>query len=918
MKQAFDVTGMTCAACSARVTKVTQAVDGVDNAVVNLLKNSMEVEYDGNPQTLEAVSQAVSKAGYGATPRVEEASQASGGSGRRAVKTGPTPAQIAEKNRRETRNRLIVSFIFTIPLFYLSMGHMFGWPLPSVFLGDQNLMTFAFTEFLLLLPVLFVNYRYFTNGFGSLVHGAPNMNSLIALGATASTVYGVYAIYSMGAALGAGDMMAAHMAAMDLYFESAAMILALITLGKYFESRAKGKTTDAITKLMDLSPKTAIRLVNGVEQEIPVEEVRVGDTLVVKSGQGIPVDGTVLEGVAAVDESAITGESVPVEKSAGSTVIGATVSKSGWFTMHAEHVGDETALAGIIRMVDEATSSKAPIEKFADKVSGVFVPAVIAIAVVTFIVWMVVGAGLQDALGKAISVLVISCPCALGLATPTAIMVGTGRGATHGILIKSADSLQRAHDIKTVIFDKTGTITTGQPQVVDVITGEGIDRDGLLSVAASLEKLSEHPLAQAICKYADAMNSEYKPVDGFRQTPGEGIEGVVDGKLCLAGNARMMNGRNIDFGSFSNLAETMADEGKTPLFFAEDGKVIGVIAIADTIKPSSARAIAELKAMGVSSIMLTGDNERTARAVQKQCGIDKVIAGVLPNEKAMEVSRASQDGGVAMVGDGINDAPALASADVGIAIGAGTDIAMDSADMVLMRSDLLDVPSAIQLSRATMRNIKQNLFWALIYNAICIPFAAGVFAFAGITLNPMIAAAAMSCSSICVVSNALRLRAWKPKFVTSAQEELTAGSVQSELAAEPVQEELAAGSAQAAIELAPGHGAEDSNSAEQNTGSAEENSGNKASGNEIVPEVENKDPNTVEEENSMEKTLNVEGMMCEHCVAHVTKALEGIDGVTKANVSLDDKKAVVELSKDVADADLVAAVVDAGYEAEVA
>ena len=912
-KQTFDVSGMTCAACSARVEKTTSGVAGVEHAVVNLLKNSMEVEYDGNPATLAAISAAVEKAGYGATPRVE----ATAAAGAPSSSAPPSAARenAAAKEAAHVRMRLIVSFVFTIPLFYLSMGHMFGWPLPEFFLGPENMLTFAFTQFLLLLPVIFVNFKFFRVGFKTLFHGSPNMDSLIALGSTASTVYGIVAIYRIGWGMGHGDVDFAHMAAMDLYFESAAMILTLITLGKYFEARAKGKTTDAIAQLMDLSPKTAIRRnVDGAEEEVPVEQVRPGDILIVRAGAGVPVDGVVIEGAGTVDESVITGESVPVEKGVGAAVTGATVNRTGWFAMRAERVGADTVLAGIVRMVDEATSSKAPIEKLADKISGVFVPVVIAIALITFIIWMFVGAGVATALSHAISVLVISCPCALGLATPTAIMVGTGRGAANGILVKSAEALQTAHGVKTVVLDKTGTITKGAPEVCEVLVAGGlfglcgtrfvsaagaIDElkcndaiAAFLSLAYSLEKRSEHPLAQAIVAYAEVRGVAAQEVEAFEQIPGGGLRGVVAGRTCLAGNARLMEDGGVDVAAVREQAQCLADEGKTVLYFALDGELAGIVALADEPKPRSAATLAELSRMGIRTVMLTGDNERTAHAIQKRVGTDDVIAGVLPQGKEEVIRDLQKQGTVAMVGDGVNDAPALARADVGIAIGAGTDIAIDSADIVLMKSDLADVPAAISLSRATMRNIKQNLFWALIYNVICIPVAAGALSFAGVTLNPMIAAAAMSCSSVCVVSNALRLRGWKPVVL---------GEVASVLEpdAAPDAASGAALASEAGVPTMDGPSAEDGDGSPVSAGHSEE-----------VQTVKLK-------EIIMEKKLSVEGMMCQHCVAHVKKALEGIEGVEEAAVDLDSNSATAKLSADVADQVLVDAIVDAGYEAKV-
>ena len=950
-KQTFDVSGMTCAACSARVEKTTSGVTGVEHVAVNLLKNSMEVEYDGNPATLAAISAAVEKAGYGAAPRIEAAAAAGAPSG---AASSAARENAAAKEAAHVRMRLIVSFVFTIPLFYLSMGHMFGWPIPGIFLGHENMLTFAFTQFLLLLPVVFVNFKFFRVGFKTLFHGSPNMDSLIALGSTASTVYGIVAIYRIGWGMGHGDVGFAHMAAMDLYFESAAMILTLITLGKYFEARAKGKTTDAVAQLMDLSPKTAIRRnVDGAEEEVPVEQVRPGDILIVRAGAGVPVDGVVIEGAGTVDESVITGESVPVDKGVGAAVTGATVNRTGWFAMRAEHVGADTVLAGIVRMVDEATSSKAPIEKLADKISGVFVPVVIAIALITFIIWMFVGAGVATALSHAISVLVISCPCALGLATPTAIMVGTGRGAANGILVKSAEALQTAHGVKMVVLDKTGTITKGAPEVCEVLVVGGrsalasgaagcaggvpssaddfggaqslsspgsheqsaglfgscgtrfvsatgaIDElkcndaiAAFLSLAYSLEKRSEHPLAQAIVAYAEARGVAAQEVEAFEQVPGGGLRSVVAGRTCLAGNARLMEDGGIDVAAVREQAQCLADEGKTVLYFALDGELAGLIALADEPKPRSAAALAELSRMGIRTVMLTGDNERTAHAIQKRVGTDDVIAGVLPQGKEEVIRDLQKQGTVAMVGDGVNDAPALARADVGIAIGAGTDIAIDSADIVLMKSDLADVPAAISLSRATMRNIKQNLFWALIYNVICIPVAAGALSFAGVTLNPMIAAAAMSCSSVCVVSNALRLRGWKPVVLGA-----TASALEPE-AAPDTAPRVALASEAGALTM-DGPSAEDGDGSPVSAGHSEE--------------VQTVKPKEI----IMEKKLSVEGMMCQHCVAHVKKALEGIEGVEEAVVDLDSNSATAKLSADVADQVLVDAIVDAGYEAKV-
>lgn len=906
MKETFDITGMTCAACSARVQKATDHVEGVEEASVNLLKNSMEVEFDGSPETTARICAAVAKAGYGAEPRAVGPASDAGAAGDAAnTATASSTAanafgsQTASARRaaeaRHVRMRLIVSTAFTVPLFYLAMGHMFGWPLPFSPADPSCVMGFALTQFLLLLPVLFVNFTYFKRGFSTLLHGAPNMDSLIALGSAASTIYGVYGLYAIGAALGGDDTATAVSASMNLYFDSAAMILTLITLGKYFEARAKGKTTGAVEKLVDLAPKTATLLRDGIEVEVPVDRIHVGDRLVVKAGKSVPTDGTVVEGAGSIDESAITGESVPADKAVGSDVTGATIVRTGWFVMEATHVGGDTALAQIIRLVDEATSTKAPIERVADRIAGVFVPVVIGIALLTFAVWMLVGGGFEAALSHAITVLVISCPCALGLATPTAIMVGTGRGATHGILVKSAEALEAAHDTRTVVFDKTGTITQGAPVVTDVLPAPGFDRATLLRVASMLEARSEHPLAQSICAYA---SGEEKPVidnrgsdpdnsggvgecasniggtsttlDDFAQVPGGGISATLDGTPVLAGNERLMSEAGIGLEDATGLAAALADDGKTPLFFAHGDHLLGIIALADVPKPTSARAIAELSAMGIDSVMLTGDNARTAEAIKRQVGFAQAIADVRPDGKEDVVRQLQERGTVAMVGDGINDAPALARANVGIAIGAGTDIAIESADIVLTRSDPVDVATMIQLSRATMRNIEQNLFWALFYNSICIPVAAGALSVFDITLNPMIAAAAMSLSSLFVVSNALRLRTWKPRFATP--EPLTAAHANDQ----------------------PVSSAEDAPKG--------------------ISDVQETNDERMEK---MEKTLDVEGMMCEHCVAHVKKALEGVAGVEAADVNLDAKAATVTLAQDVDDSALVAAIVDAGYEAKV-
>jgi len=754
-KETFDITGMTCSACANRIEKMVSKQAGATEVAVNLLKNSMVVSYDEAQLSTDGIIQAVEKAGYGAALHV-----APGAAKEAKAEPAKNAAQEAYKGMKK---RLALSLLFTVPLFYISMGHMFGWPLPSGLLGMENAMAFAFTQFLLLIPIVFINRQYFKVGFKTLFQGSPNMDSLIALGSGAAMVYGIFAIYKIGFGLGHMDMEMVDTYMMDLYFESAGTILTLITLGKTLEARAKGKTSDAITKLMNLAPKTATVERNGVETVIPVEQVQLNDTIIVKAGESIPVDGVVLEGNSSVDESALTGESIPVEKQAGDTVIGATINKSGYFKMRATQVGDDTALAQIVRLVDEATSSKAPIAKLADKVSGVFVPVVISIAVIATIAWLLTGHSVEFSLSIGISVLVISCPCALGLATPTAIMVGTGRGAVNGILIKSAEALETTHSINTVVLDKTGTITQGKPVVTNLI-GSGVSDEELLTVAASLEELSEHPLAEAIVNEAEKCKLGLLSVTDFAQIPGQGIRGTVDGFTCMAGNRRMMEVNGIEDVLLAQ-GEALAEDGKTPLFFTRAGIVIGIIAVADVVKPTSKQAIKELSDMGIEVVMLTGDNAKAAEAIRRQVGVDRVVAEVLPQDKETEIRRLQNEGKkVAMVGDGINDAPALARADVGIAIGAGTDVAIESADVVLMKSDLLDVPTAVQLSKATIRNIKQNLFWAFFYNSIGIPVAAGLFYNAfGLKMNPMLGALAMSFSSVFVVSNALRLRWFKPK-----------------------------------------------------------------------------------------------------------------------------------------------------------
>ena len=874
-KETYDITGMSCAACSARIEKGISGMEGMQQCSVNLLKNSMTVSYDEAKLDSGKIIHQVEDIGYGASLHQTQGSKTTGASGR--GKNGATDA--AAEAAKQMKQRLIVSLVFTIPLFYISMGHMAGWPLPPWLLGARNHMIFAFTQFLLVLPVLIAGGHYFKNGLRNLWHRSPNMDSLIALGSGAAFVYGIYAIYKIAWGFSIEDMDMVETFGMNLYFESSAMILTLITLGKFMEARAKSKTSEAITKLMDLAPKTAKVLRNGQEEEISVDDVQNGDILVVRDGDTVPVDGKITEGFASVDESAITGESLPVDKQTGDPVTGGTINRTGYFQMEATAVGEHTTLSKIIQLVDDATSSKAPIAKLADRVSSVFVPVVITIALLAAILWLLAGQSFEFALSVAISVLVISCPCALGLATPTAIMVGTGRGAAKGILIKSAEALEITHSIDTVVLDKTGTVTQGKPVVTDVIALEADGKTAgentqayteLLQLAFSLEKMSSHPLAEAIVKKAEACSAAFQEVSDYEMIPGQGIAGTIDKARCLAGNRKLMETNRIDISVAAGLQEKLADESKTPLYFAQGGKFLGVIAAADVVKPTSREAIARLQEMGMDVIMLTGDNARTAEAIKKQVGIKTVIADVLPQDKEEKVRQLQEQGHkVAMVGDGINDAPALARADVGIAIGAGTDVAIESADIVLMKSDLMDAASAVSLSRAVMRNIKQNLFWAFFYNAIGIPVAAGVLypAF-HILLNPMIGAAAMSFSSVSVVSNALRLRFFTPKW----KHESGTADLQT-----------------------TGNGG----MMEQSTAAAE-----------IADRIAQNDES--KGETTMKKTIKIEGMMCQHCVKAATKALEGVAGVTAVTVSLEDKQAVVEGTA--TDEALTAAIVDAGYE----
>lgn len=746
-KQLLDITGMSCSACSSRIEKVVNRMQGVEQMSVNLLKNNAHVTFDESVVDEKAIIARIEKLGFGA--KVHAANVAA-----------PVPQQdTAAQEMEEMRQRLIGSLLFAGLVFYQHMGRMWGWPLPSFILGQENELINALLQMLWCIPVLFIDRKYFIHGVRNLLSGAPNMDSLIAVGSGASFIYGLYSVFGMAYAFGHNRLDLLPGFADALYFEASGVILALVTVGKFMEARAKSHTSDAIKALMNLTPKTALVERHGLQGEIPVEEVVTGDVLIVKSGASVPVDGKIIEGSAALDESALTGESLPVDKTIGDKVIGGTINRSGYFKMEATAIGADTALAKIIALVDEATSSKAPIAKLADKVSGYFVPAVIGIAVLAAVVWLALGASWHFALTIAISVLVISCPCALGLATPTAIMVGTGRGAKSGILIKSATALETAHKIDTVILDKTGTITAGKPVVTDILPIK-ITENELLAFAAGLEKLSEHPLGEAIVAAAEAKQLVLPEAGNYKQIPGQGVTAELAGAECAAGNLKLLEALNVDVSSLMERYDKLAAQGKTPLYFVRAGELLGCIAVADTVKPTSREAIGKLQAMGLRVLMVTGDNQATAEAIRAQVGVDEAVAQVLPQDKEAVIRKLQQEGHiVAMVGDGINDAPALARADIGIAIGAGTDIAIEAADMVLIKSDLLDVAKAICLSRSVMTNIKENLFWAFIYNAVGIPFAAGVFYTAfGWLLNPLIAAAAMSCSSVSVVTNALRLR----------------------------------------------------------------------------------------------------------------------------------------------------------------
>ena len=947
----YAITGMSCSACSSRVEKAVSKLDGMKKASVNLLTNSMQVDYDEGTLSSQDIIQAVIDAGYGAT--------LSGENKKATAASEPSPSDLAKKDMKAMKHRLIWSILFLIPVMYIAMHHMllewFGIPVPeafqAVFHGDENAITFAFTQFLLILPIMYLNRKYYINGFRTLFQGAPNMDTLVGMGSMAAAVYGVFAIFRMSWGMGHGDWPLVSQYSTNLYFESAGMIVTLIDIGKYLEARAKGKTSTAIEKLMDLAPKQATVLRDGKETVIPVEELAVGDEMVIRPGESIPADGIISEGSTSIDEAAITGESIPVEKQQGDSVTSATINKTGFIHVRASRVGADTTISQIIKLVDEASASKAPIAKMADKISGIFVPVVMTIAVITGLVWyFLLGADAEFAFSTAISVLVISCPCALGLATPVAIMVGTGKGAENGILIKSGEALETAHAIDTVVMDKTGTITEGRPRVTDIWVRKGTE-DQLLTLAASMEQGSEHPLAEAIMNYARDHHMIPHAVTNFKAIFGRGIEAVYNGQTYYAGNTRLMEEKGISSDAIQQRLNELADAGKTPLIFADAKEIIGIIAAADMEKASSAEAISLFGKMGIDVVMLTGDNQRTAEAIRKRLHIPQVIAGVLPQDKERHIAALQAQGHkVAMIGDGINDAPALAKADLGIAIGAGTDVAIESADAVLMRNDLLDAVSAVRLSKAVIRNIKENLFWAFFYNAICIPLAAGVLypAF-GIRLNPMIGAAAMSLSSFSVCMNALRLRFFKPDHQSHHVSRET-------LQSEPTHTVSAATTD--AVTTQPAAPAEIAEASDQTTPVAAhqyqltidgmmcqhcvrtvtkaleslsgvtavhvdlDSKGATVASSSVVPADDFKKVITTagytllsekEEESTMKTTLKIEGMMCQHCQKHVQEALSAMNGVTAVSVDLDGGKADVEASRDIPTEEFAKVIADAGY-----
>ncbi|WP_303872151.1 heavy metal translocating P-type ATPase [Eubacterium ramulus] len=847
----FSVTGMSCAACSAHVEKAVAKVPGVTSVTVSLLTNSMNVEGTAAPSD---IIQAVIQAGYGASLQGGEQNTSAPAFDEEALKDHETP---------KLRKRLIASVVILIPLMYVSMGHMmWNWPLPSFMAGNHVAM--GLYQMLLTILVMIINQKFFISGFTSLLHKSPNMDTLVALGSGASFAYSTYALFAMTGAQMRMDMDAVMQYMDEFYFESAAMILTLITVGKMLEAYSKGKTTNALKSLMQLAPKKATILRDGEEVSVPVEQVQIGDIFVVRPGESVPVDGVIIEGNSALNESALTGESIPVDKAEGDSVSAATLNQSGFLKCRATRVGNDTTLSQIIQMVSDAAATKAPIAKVADKVSGVFVPAVISIAIVTIIVWLLVGQDFGFALARGISVLVISCPCALGLATPVAIMVGNGVGAKNGVLFKTAVSLEETGKVDIVALDKTGTITQGEPKVTDMIPGEGITKDTLMQTALALELKSEHPLAKAIVAYGEEQQITVSAADDFQAMPGNGLSGIVSGARVFGGNLKFISGKTTVSEQMQRQAEELAKQGKTPLFFATEEKLFGIIAVADVIKEDSPQAISQFQNMGIEVVMLTGDNERTAEAIGAQAGVDQVIAGVLPDGKERVIRELQQRGKVAMVGDGINDAPALTRADMGIAIGAGADVALDAADVVLVKSSLSDVPAAIRLSRAVLRNIHENLFWAFIYNVIGIPIAAGVwYHWFGLKLNPMFGAAAMSLSSFCVVTNALRLNFVKV-YSTKRDKKKNHKKNQNQQDVQIVVDT------------------------------------------DVMAEKQ--------EENDMEKVIEIKGMMCGHCEAHVKKALEALEGVASAETSHEKGTAVVQLSGSVDDAALKKAVEEEGYE----
>ncbi|WP_311561592.1 heavy metal translocating P-type ATPase [Peptoniphilus duerdenii] len=915
MEKKYDVRGMTCSACVANVTKAVERLDGVNTANVNLMTNSMKVNFDENKINDEEIIKAVEKIGYGASPAGEK------------IKNEAGPVDDRE---RALKHRLISSSIFMLILMYIAMGHMVHLPTPRIFHGREGAVIFAFSQFLLALPVVFINRDFYISGFKGLKNKAPNMDSLVAIGSLAALIYGIFAIYMMAYGFGQGDMELVDAYRHNLYFESSAMILTLITVGKYLEEKSKNKTRSSLAKLMDLAPKMATVIEDGKEVVKNIEDVRVGDILIVRPGESVAVDGKVIEGASSLDESAVTGESIPVQKSVGDRVISASINTTGSFKFKAEKVGEDTTISQIIKLVDEANQSKAPIAKLADKIAGVFVPTVLIISAITFGVWMYLGYGFENALNFAISVLVISCPCALGLATPVSIMVATGKSADFGLLFKNAEVLENLHKIDVIVMDKTGTITEGKPILTDVVTD--LDEDEFLKIAGSLEKNSQHPLASAILNYAEEKNIGLEEITNFNSVSGRGLNGEIAGNKYFAGNLEYMLEEKIDLKGFKTKAEELAGQGKTSMYFANENEVMGIISVKDLPKKSSRDAIKLLRDMGKIIIMLTGDNEKTAEAIAGEIGVDKTLAGLLPQDKNKEIDKIQKSGKkVLMIGDGINDAPSLAKADIGMAIGHGTDVAIESSDVVLMRSDLLDVVSALELSKATIKNIKENLFWAFFYNTLGIPIAAGLlFPAFGIKLSPMFAAFAMSLSSVFVVNNALRLRRFKPRGLKSSLNKGEPISEKENLKKENHIEKNEKTTKIKVEGMMCGHCEKRVSDALEKTGKAKnivashENSSVEFIDQGLSPE---EIKNAIEDagykiiknkgEDSMKKILKVEGMSCNHCVASVKKALEGIDGVREADVRLEDKSARVELDKDLADEALVKAVEDAGYSAKI-